>query len=172
MHELEQAIEDWAGSFEATPRGASEPLRMSPESVTLHRAGDFGSEWLWFITCDSSTHPEQGQWAWTGVATRDDSGRWSAHGISGGSCHPLVTAVPWVNLGGQFLEDGFRAGGWVEDAGRHIAAVRVSDRNGVVLDDDVENHVVLFRSDRPVALPVTIHLIDETGAIAATECWP
>lgn len=170
--ELELAIRDWVDSFEARPAGSSKPIRLSSGSVTVHRAKDFGSEWLWFITCDRLSHPEQGVWAWTGVASKVGPGRWSAYGIEGRGGHPLLKGVPWVNLGGQFLEDGFRAGGWVEDAGRQIRIVRLIDPAGVVLDDHVENQVALFRSYLPVTLPLMVQLIDNRGAIAGTHQFP
>ncbi|HKY48056.1 MAG TPA: hypothetical protein VJQ79_08775, partial [Acidimicrobiia bacterium] len=113
--ELEQAIRDWVDTFEVVPVGESKPIRLLADSVVIQRAEDFGIEWLWHITCRSSTHPEQGTWAWTGVATKTSQGRWTAQGIAGGGSAPSRHASrPWVNLGCQILEDGFRAGGLVE----------------------------------------------------------
>lgn len=169
---LEEAIRDWVDSFEVFPVGESKPIRLLADSVAFHRAKDFGIEWLWYITCNSSTHPDQGTWAWTGVATMADRSRWSARGISGGGGHPLLKGCPWVNLGGQLLEDGFRLGGWVEDPGQRVTAVRLIDSSDTEVEDVVANQVVLFRSNNPAELPLTVQLIDNTGAIAATHQFP
>jgi hypothetical protein len=169
---LERAIRDWVNSFETRPAGESKAMRLSADSVVLHRVKDCGSEWLWYLTCVSSSHPEQGRWAWSGWATKSGSDGWTVNAIGGGGGHPLLTGCPWVNLGCQFLEDGFRAGGWVEDAGRQITEVRLIDPAGVAITDQIEHQVALFRSDRPVELPLSVHLIDATGAVAASHQLP
>ncbi len=169
---LERAIRDWVNSFATRPAGESKPIRLSADSVALHRVKDFGSEWFWYITCESSSHPEQGESSWSGWAIKAGSDRWTVNGIAGGSGHPLLTGRPWVNLGCQLLEDGCRAGGWVGDAGRQITDVRLIDPAGVELTDQIENQVALFRSDRPVELPLTVQLIDATGAVAASHQLP
>lgn len=169
---LERALREWVEFVELPVVDSSETIRLSSESVTVHRVTDFGSEWLWYITCDSLNHPEQGRWAWTGLATTTGPGRWSARGISGGAGHPLLKGTPWVNLGAHLLEHGFRAGGWVEEAGRQISAVRLIEPSGVTTEDHVENQVVLFRLDRPVTLPLRVQLIDAAGAVAATHQFP
>jgi hypothetical protein len=103
---LERAIKEWVEFVELPVVDNSETIRLSSESVTIHRVTDFESEWLWYITCDSLSHLEQGGWAWVGVTTTSGPGRWSAHGIAGGGGHPLLKGTPWVNLGGQLLEPG------------------------------------------------------------------
>ncbi|HJQ96595.1 MAG TPA: hypothetical protein VJ935_12920 [Acidimicrobiia bacterium] len=169
---LEEAIRTWVGSFEARPAGESKSIRLSADSVALRRVKDFGSEWLWYITCESPTHPEQGIWAWSGWATKDEADKWIAHAIAGGGGHPLLTGCPSVNLGCQLLEDGFRAGGWVESVGRQITEVRLLDPTGHELSDRIQNQVALLRSHRPVELPLTVQLIDATGVIATTQQFP
>lgn len=42
---LERAIRDWVNSFATCPAGESKPIRLSADSVALHRVKDFGSEW-------------------------------------------------------------------------------------------------------------------------------
>lgn len=166
---LQGAIRDWVNSFDTLPAGESKPIRLSADSVALHRVKDFGSEWLWSITCESSSHPEQGTWAWSGWAVKTGWDGWTVNGIAGGGGHPLLTGRPWVNLGCQFLGNGFRAGGWVEDAGRLITDVCLIDLAGIELIDQIENQVALFRADRPVKLPLTVQLIDLTGAVVASH---
>ncbi|MGQ0849209.1 MAG: hypothetical protein ACT4OP_08850 [Actinomycetota bacterium] len=172
IDELELAIRDWVNSFETRPLGETKPIRLSADSVTVHRVKDFGSEWLWYITCESSSHPEQGKWAWSGWTIKAGSNRWTAHAIAGGGGHPLVTGRPWVNLGCQFLADGFRGGGWVEHAGGPITDVRLIDPTGVELTDRIENQVALFRADRAVEVPLTVQLIDATGGVVTSHELP
>ena len=106
------------------------------------------------------------------MATNTGPGGWAVCGIAGNGGHPIRRGITWLNLGCQYFEGGFRAGGWVEDAGQQIVAVRLVDLSGVVLEDRVENQVALFRSYRPVTFPVTVHLIDATDLIAATHHFP
>jgi hypothetical protein len=169
---LEWAIRDWACSFETGAAGESKPIRLSADSVALHRVKGFGSERLWYVTCESSSHPEQGRWAWSGWAIKSESGGWTVSAIGGSGGHPLLTGRPWVNLGIQFLDDGFRAAGWVEDAGLDITDVRLIDSAGFEVIDQIESQVALFRADRSVELPLSVHLIDATGAVAAFHQLP
>lgn len=55
--------------------------------------------------------------------------------------------------GGSRGRNGFRAGGMVEDAGAGIARVHLTDLEGRVFEGFVENGIILFSSDEPVALP-------------------
>ena len=167
-HTAEHAIQGWLRAFEATwyPPG-TEPSRMRPETVRyVKRSGG-----MWFITCDADgRRPER--WRWTIETSRDEQGRWSAHGISGsvGSGQPLNRGRPWANLGGHWGPKGFRAGGTVEDAAG-IARVRLTDRQGQTFEDAVEHGVVLFSSDEPVAMPMRLELIDASSKIVHSEEW-
>jgi hypothetical protein len=107
--------------------------------------------------------------AWLGA----DGGGWIARDVSsGGGGEPHWTA-PTVNLGGGGWPDRFSAGGTVHGAGHGIARVRLLFANGVVLDDDVQDGVVLFATDTPVQTPVTAVLIDAAGVeVGAHEAIP
>jgi len=55
----------------------------------------------------------------------------------------------------------------VLDAGAGVACVRLTCANGVVLEDDTEHGVVLFVSDEPATPPVSMELLDDSGALVA-----
>ena len=77
-------------------------------------------------------------------------------------------------MGGPRRERGpaeFRAGGTVEDAGTGIARVRLTDVEGRSFEDVVENGVVLFSSDHPVAMPMRLEIIDREGSVVETDEW-
>jgi hypothetical protein len=78
---------------------------------------------------------------------------------------------PWANLGGNWGRDGFRAGGTVEDAGKGVSRVRLTDSQGRTFEDTVDDGVVLFLSDEPVAMPMRVDLLDAKGRGVATDEW-
>lgn len=172
-HSPEHAIREWLAQFTGTwhPPG-TEPSRMRPDTVRFVKRKDAPPGQIWYIACDAdggSRGPEQ--WHWTVVTSRDDQGRWSAHGASGGSGGPCLRGRPWGNLGGNWGRNGFRAGGTVEDAGAGIARVRLTDLEGRTFEDAVENGIVLFSSDQPVAMPMRLELIDVEGRVVDTGEW-
>jgi hypothetical protein len=50
--------------------------------------------------------------------------------------------------------------------------VRLIDSAGFEVIDQIESQVALFRADRSVELPLSVHLIDATGAVAAFHQLP
>jgi hypothetical protein len=84
---------------------------------------------------------------------------------------PTSAVDPGRDLGGNWGRRGFRAGGTVEDAGAGVARVRLTDREGRTFEDTVENGVVLFSSEEPVAMPMRLELIRADGSIVDTEEW-
>ena len=127
---------------------------------------------IWYIACDADGGPRGSEgWHWTVLASRDDQSRWTAHGVTGGSGGPIQRGRPWANLGGNWGHNGFRAGGTVEDAGAGIARVRLTDLEGHMFEDTVENGVILFSSDKPVAMPMHLELIDSDGRVVDTDEW-
>jgi hypothetical protein len=49
--------------------------------------------------------------------------------------------------------------------------VRLTDVDGRAFEDTVENGVVLFSSDEPVAMPMRLELIDSDGRVVDTDEW-
>jgi hypothetical protein len=172
-HTPKHAIREWLADFRGTwyPPG-TEPSRMHPETVRFVRWRDLPPRQMCYVTCEANGGSRGAErWHWTVEASRDDQGRWSAQGVTGGSGGPCLRGRPWANLGGNWGRRGFRAGGTVEDAGAGIARVRLTDRDGRRFEDAVENGVVLFSSDEPVALPMRLELIDVDGRVVESEEW-
>jgi hypothetical protein len=172
-HTPKHAIREWLGGFSATwhPPGA-EPSRMRPETVRVVKRRYEPPGQISYITCDadgSSRGTER--WRWTVLAFRDHQGRLTAHGVSGGSGEPCRRGRPCADLGGNWGRNGFRAGGTIEDAEAGVARVRLTDLEGHIFEDPVENDVVLFSSDEPVAMPMRLELIDSGGRVVDTDEW-
>lgn len=172
-HTPRHAIREWLGEFRGPwhpPRTG--PSRMRPETVRFVRSKDLPPRQMWFVTCEADGGSRGTErWHWTGEASRDHEGRWTAYGVSGGSGGACLRGRPWANLGGNWGRRGFRAGGTVEDAGAGIARVRLTDREGRTFEDTVENGVVLFSSEEPVATPMRLELIDANGHVVDTDEW-
>lgn len=159
------------------PEGGPRPLRfrVQPDSVRFVKNRAWPGRQLSYVSCDaevgsSGTEP----WHWTVLATEEAPGRWSAHGVAGGGGRGdecLTRGSPWANLGGHWGRDGFRAGGAVEDAGRGVALVRLTDAEGRTFEDSVDDGVVLLMSDEPVAMPMRLDLFDADGRVVGTDEW-
>lgn len=59
----------------------------------------------------------------------------------------------------------------MEDAGRGVSRVRLTDADGRTFEDTVEEGVVLFMSDEPVAMPMRLDLYDADGRVVGTDEW-
>jgi hypothetical protein len=127
---------------------------------------------MWYVTCDADGGSRGNEhWRWTVETSLDEQGRWVADGVSGGSGPVPRCGRPWAYLGGNWGPAGFQAGGTVEDAGTEIARVRLTDVEGCSFEDVVENGVVLFSPDYPVAMPMRLELIDREGSVVETDEW-
>lgn len=65
----------------------------------------------------------------------------------------------------------FRAGGTVEDAGKEVSRVRLTDSEGRTFEDTVDGGVFLFMSDEAVAMPMRVDLFDGEGRVVGTDEW-
>jgi hypothetical protein len=172
-HTPRHAIREWLAGLRGTwyPPG-TEPSRMLPDTVRFLRCRDLPPRQMWYVTCEADAGSRGAErWSWTVEALRDDQGRWSANGINGSSGGPCILGRPWANLGGNWGSRGFRAGGTVEDAGAGVMRVRLTDRGGRMFEDTVENGVVLFSSEEPVAMPMHLELIDAEGRVIDADEW-
>jgi hypothetical protein len=115
-----------------------------------------------------------GHWRWTVLATQEEPRQWIAHGVAGGGGgkSDLPTkGRPWADLGGNWGRDGLRAGGTVEHAGKGVARVRLTDVEGRTFEDTVDDGIVLFLSDEPVAMPMRVDLYDAESHVVGTDEW-
>jgi hypothetical protein len=172
-HSPKHAIREWLAGFSATwhPPG-NEPSRMRPDTVQFVKQKDAPPGQIWYITCDADGGSRGTEhWHWIVDVFPEGPDRWIASGVAGGSGGPSRRSRPCANLGGNWGSNGFRAGGTVEDAGAGIARVRLTDVEGRAFEDAVENEVVLFSSDEPVAMPMRLELIDAEGHVVDTDEW-
>jgi hypothetical protein len=172
-HTPRHAIREWLAHLRGTwyPTG-TEPSRMRPKTARFVKWRDLPPGQMCYVTCDGDGGSRGAeQWQWTVETWRVEQGRWVASGVSGGSGGVCVRGRPWANLGGNWGRRGFRAGGTVEDAGAGVERVRLTDREGLTFEDTVENGVVLFSSDEPVAMPMRLELIGANGVIVGTDEW-
>ncbi len=99
---------------------------------------------------------------------QDIGGNWQFRGAAGdgitGTPGPVVEQG-WANLGGGGMPDHFYAGGYVADHGLDVTHVRLIAKNGVVVEDTVEDGIVLFLTDQPVALPIEAEIYDRSGKL-------
>ena len=171
-HSLEHAISEWLTGFTATWHPPAESRRMLPDTARIVKQRDIPPHQMSYVTCDADAGSRDiERWHWTVQASRDDRGRWIASGVTGGSGPIPQRGRPWADLGGNWGQNGFRAGGTVEDAGAGIERVRLTDRNGRSFEDIVENGVVLFCSDEPVVMPMRLELVDDEGEVVDTDEW-
>jgi hypothetical protein len=168
----ENAIREWLARFQVQPVNSSVTIRMRPDTAQLVKKREAPPHQLWYVTCEGEIGDESGRyWEWTVLATEEESGRWSASGVAGASGGCPERGLPWVNLGGSWGPPGFRAGGTVEDAGAGIARVRLTDAQGLIFEDTVDDGVVLFISDRSVATPLRVDLLDADGRVVRSDEW-
>jgi hypothetical protein len=173
-HTPEHAIlEDLAG---VRPQwlGAGPPPRFRPvpETFRVVKKRETSAGQLWYVAC----HMDEGRgqprpWHWVVSVAKETPRRWKASGVTGGSGDFPARRFPWANLGGSWGPRGLRAGGTVEDAGKGVARVTLIDAKGRVFEDTVDDGIVLFLSDEPVAMPMRVHLYDRQGGIVATDEW-
>lgn len=148
------------------------PFRLMPDTVRFAKKREAPLRQLWYVTFDAhggwrgNVH-----WHWTMLVTEEERGRWSAHGVAGGSGDSPMRGYPWANIGGNWGRQGFRAGGTVEDAGKGVARVRLTDVEGRTFEDPVDEGVVLFMSDEPVTMPMRVDLFDADGRLVGSDEW-
>jgi hypothetical protein len=172
-HTPEHAIQECLADLELNgPQDARLLFRMRPEALHFVKNREVSGHQLWYVTCEvASGQKGTARWHWTVLVTQEQPGRWSAQCVAGGSGESPLFGYPWANLGGHWGPDGFRAGGTVEDAGRGVARVTLTDVDGRTFEDTVDNGVVLFFSDEPVTMPMRVRLFDPAGRVVTSEEW-
>jgi hypothetical protein len=120
---------------------------MSTLRFRKHRASD--SRHIYLVTFDG-THP----------AFDLTRAPWRIHSRHSRSVPQAGPSHPWVNLGGGGRPDQFYAGGWIEQAGPHVAQIELQFANGLVLHDDSAKHAALFITDQTVMMAGIVVLVD------------
>jgi hypothetical protein len=158
-----------AGSDDGTPvprvsRGRH--FSAIVESVRCRKERAIQGRRFYAVIFDSE-QPFPAHWHWLIAAEQHDDG-WIATGGAGGAGAGRQRDRAWVNLAGWWGQDRFYAGGEIV-SGPNIARVRLTTRDGTVLEDDTDTGVVLFLTDHAVELPVTLELLDATGQVVARQ---
>ncbi|MDQ2885380.1 MAG: hypothetical protein M3Y39_04755 [Chloroflexota bacterium] len=108
---------------------------------------------------------------WLCCAQETISGDWRFAG--GGNIseieHSPTRSHPWANLAAGWDREGFWSGGRVLDNGLDVVRVRLISKNGVLLEDMVQDGLVLFVSDQKVKGPLRVELYDRSGNLAGTH---
>lgn len=103
---------------------------------------------------------------------QDKHGEWQFRGAAGGAevgSSPLRDYA-WVDLGGGGWPDDFYAGGYViTRENEDVARVRLLAKNGTVMEDTVDDHLVLFVTDQSVAIPLQVELYDSAGKLLSSH---
>jgi hypothetical protein len=171
----EDAIREWlADPGLKGPEGAPLHFRVPANTIRFVKSRGGSDRQIWYVMCDADGGPRGTEsWHWTVVASRGASGSWSVHGVAGGGGVGALPQrrFPWVNLGGNWGHDGFRAGGTIEDAGENVSRVRLTDPKGRPFEDTVDDGVVLFMSEEPVSMPMRVELLDTHGDVVASDEW-
>ncbi len=133
-----------------------------PETIRFIKERSLPQRQLHFVIFEN----RQGQqWHYTCHVAQGEDGLWQMRGGAGGAGRGPRRASPWANLSGGGWPRRFFAGGYVEAGGQDITRISLHSRNGVVLEDSVDDEIVLFLSEQPVELPCEITLFDRQGAV-------
>ena len=76
---------------------------------------------------------------------------------------------PWISFGAWGWPRFFCGGGKVIGADSERAThARLRFADGTTLEDSIDEGVALFMTDGPVKMPVTVEILDRTGAMLTT----
>lgn len=171
----QQAIREHLASIrlpDLAQAGAHLPVRMQPDTTRFVKMIEASGRQLRYVTCEADSGPAgQRHWRWMVLVTEEETGRWTASSVAGGSGYPPELGYPRADLGGSWGHQGFVAGGTIEDPGKLVTRVRLTDAAGRTFEDAVDKGVVLFFSSEPVAMPMRVDLHDNNGLVVASDGW-
>ena len=141
-------------------------VKADPPTIQLLRERSIPGHQLYAVTFrDVVGQPHSGHC----VIEQDKAGDWRVSGGSWSKSTQLPErAYPWISLsGGGGFGHAFYACGNVHAQGRTITRVRLVSKNGVELEDTVEDGLVLFLTDQAIVLPVQVELYDDTNTLVS-----
>ncbi len=98
----------------------------------------------------------------------EPDGSWAASPIGGGGGRQPYRSRPWVNFTAEWNAQQFAAGGQVTGQGGEAGdLVRLTFADGIAIEDNVEDCVVLFFTSPDVAFPARVEIIDTAGDVLA-----
>ena len=113
--------------------------------------------------------------------SQNESGVWQVNGSSGsfyegGFRKEPSYSFPWVRISGNGwgnLGNGwgnhFYAGGYLTSNALEAERVRLIFKNGVILEDTVQDDTVLFITDQKVQVPVRVEVYKGSGELIGTQ---
>lgn len=114
-----------------------------------------GQEWDYFCSIEQD---EQGYWhVMASASSIKDTMRRASH------------SFPWVHLVGGSEKNYLWAAGYVTDKALNAGRIRLITRNGVVLEDIVQDGLVLLQTDQPVEIPAQVEIYTHTGELIGTQ---
>lgn len=111
----------------------------------------------------------QDSWLLCVRETTPGSWRFAGGGNVGEIGHAPVRASAWANLAGGWNKELFWAGGRVLDNGLDVVRVRLTSKNGIQLEDTVQDGLALFVTDQWVERPVQVELYDRADTLVGTH---
>ena len=147
-----------------TPTIGGRPFTARADSIRCLKERAIAGRRLYAVSFDDQ-HGNAHIWL---AGVEEDQTGWAVRGGAGGGGHPPQRSEPWVNLAGWWGTDRFYAGGQVL-AAENVHSVRLTTRDGTILDDDTEGGVVLFLTARTVEVPVVLELRDIDDRTIATQ---
>lgn len=137
-----------------------------PRSIRFLKERAVPGHQLYYVVFNTRAG-EQRQFV-VGVMQQAD-GNWDVRGSAGGGGGDPVREHPWINFGAWGWPRFFSGGGKVIGAGSERAThARLRFADGTTLEDVIDAGIVLFMSDGPVRMPVTVEILDQTGAMLTT----
>lgn len=112
-------------------------------------------------------------WDYICIIGQDEQGFW--HSMGGGGtvvkqdARKPTRSFPWVHLYGGFNDSHLWAGGSVTEQALDAHRVRLTTKNGLVLEDTVQDGFVLFLTDQSVEVPVKVEVFRRSGELIGTQ---
>ncbi len=144
------------------------PFQARPETIRFLRETVQGERALLAVEFEDT----EGQpWRYVFGAVQQGDGTWRAAGGAGGGGGPGPRREgPSANFGGWGWPRFLCLGGRVH--GDRVRTVRLTDAEGLSVEDTVENGYSVLMVLEPVKLPCQIALLDFSGVVLATQPWP
>lgn len=116
---------------------------------------EVGQKWDYFCSIEQD---EQGYWHMMASACSIE-----------GNMRRATRSFPWIHLVGGSGENYLWASGYVTEKALDARRVRLITKNGVVLEDIVEDSLVLLHTDQRVEIPAQVEIYTSTGELIGRQ---
>lgn len=188
---VEQDPKEFIRTYLSLPRGSDEPSPPPPANSRVggqpeypFRGAGKGAKTatIQFLKQRSLPHDqvhaitfedEAGlKWDFFCSIAQDERGFWhmSRSGcVRQGMMQRTSRTFPWVHLVGGSGESYLWAGGYVTDKATDAQRVRLITKNGLTLEDSVQDGIVLFQTDQHVEIPAQVEVYTGSGTLSGTQ---